>query len=350
MAARDNSDAEVIRVFLKCPGSRSAFDAFFQLCFRVTLNYLRYKKPQFKSFSDQYSDFNHFCRDTAIDILGYHFESKPGRPFYLIIDYFRHRTNGDYDSIADEDLLDLFRVQLLRFIRQKISHFRAEEDPQIENLKRRFKDILRESYYHSLKIGDSPENICLESEQDNLRHDKLPVSFEALKGIAGEAFYNSKTRTEWCRLIFELLNKRTDLQNFVKKYEILTAVIGINSNFVSEVFGDIADAPHFNIERAKRLAYREIPDILDLIEREHIERFKRKGRLSDQEAGWARQAVELYLNDMANCGGTDSIPTYFCETFPSDYHERYLNDYKYIFDTTLGAARQKLLDFLRDNL
>ncbi|MEW5995414.1 MAG: hypothetical protein AB1744_13610, partial [Candidatus Zixiibacteriota bacterium] len=134
----------LIAAFLKHPLNRRLFDRFFRLCCDETAGYLRYLRARgFRLPLDLSSDTDGL-QNLAIDLLGTFLASPGGRPFPILMDYFKKTVRSELTQPDPAQLYHRFRALLHGHIRQERTRLFAAQDPQIENLKRRFKETLKE--------------------------------------------------------------------------------------------------------------------------------------------------------------------------------------------------------------
>jgi len=88
---------------------------------------------------------------------------------------------------------------------------------------------------------------------------------------------------------------------------------------------------------------------LDRIFESDIKRFVAKKRISEQEGRHLLRGCRLYLEELCNGGHTDLIPCYFREVMPDIPQQRYLSNYKYLFETIISRAVAYLREDLGDN-
>ena len=340
----------ILQDFLKNPASRKYFDPFFSLCYRQTLGYLRYLKARgYQLPLDSISPERAF-EDLAIDILGGFLQSQKNKPFHIIFDYYEREEIADFPTSDTEQLLDLFPILLRGFIKKELAKIYKQEKPQLDHLKRRFKDILSGPSYGNMKSRDkSAEYIYLKKNKNTLRKKAEPLFYEDLIQIADRAYLNSKTREEWCAMIFQILDQSGNLQNFIKKHEILKAVIAVNAKYV-EIDGIQPSKPPSPNELSIRTAARDaIPIALQWSRQNTIQLFLNKGRISPSEAERFLQALNNYLTDFGYDSVTDPIPDYYREVMPEKDHSSYLKKHKYIFETVVNKNLEYFKEILKKN-
>jgi len=181
------------------------------VCFRCAAGYLRYLEARgYRIVSDQ-TDQERAISDLAIDVLGGFLQSKPGRPYILIFDYFERHGIQHFNRTEPDELYSHLTILLRGYIRKELAAIRKHENAQLENLKRRFKDILKDSKFRTLKLqGSASDSIHLQSHSGNLRLDHLPVSHQLLTDIVDRAYTASRARTDWCLNIFKQIDEHTD--------------------------------------------------------------------------------------------------------------------------------------------
>ncbi|MBN1212177.1 MAG: hypothetical protein JXA92_06320 [candidate division Zixibacteria bacterium] len=345
----ENSYTRTYRIlldFLNKPLDKKIFIPFFNMAFHLTKGYLLYLqklgyKFPLKSYERQ------ALNDLVIDILGTFLQSKPGRPYYIIFDYLRSRDCFPTGKAEPGRIFDEFTILLRRFIRQEISKLINEENPQVAKLKRRFKETLNKAPYHSFKEGT--ECICLYSNKDNLRKDKPKLKHEELLSLVREALNQSKNRTDWCRKIFDLLDRETDRRNYIEKHRLLSAVIAVNIENV-ELEGATFISPDTPQKELLTKAVDETrQETLSWVEREPLQKYIDKGKITPETATRLLKAVDRFLADFGQNGDSDLITVYFREIAPEITQKEYLKEYKNVFETLINKAREDFIERLKKN-
>jgi len=345
----ENSNAKAYRIlldFLNKPLDKKIFIPFFNIAFRLTKGYLLYLqklgyKFPLKSYEQQ------ALNDLVIDILGSFLRSKPSWPYYIIFDYMRSRDCFPTGKAEPEKIFDEFTILLRRFIRQEISKLTDEENPQVAKLKRRFKETLNKAPYHSLKEGT--ECICLYSNKDNLRKDKPKLKHEVLILLVREALNQSKNRTDWCRKIFDLLDRETDRRNYIEKHQLLSAVIAVNMEQV-----ELEGNSMVSLSTPQKLLLKKAVDkarleTLGWVEKEPLKKYIDKGKITHEMSTRLLKAVDKYLSDFGQNGDNDLLTVYFREIAPEITQKQYLKEYKNVFETLIHKAREDFIECMKKN-
>lgn len=340
----------ILHNFLKNPLSRKCFDPFFKLCYRQTIGYLRYLGAKGQKLPLDSINPEKAFEDLAIDILGGFFQSRRDKPFHIIFDYYEREGIADFQAPDGEQLFDLFLILLRGFIKKELAKICKQEKPQLDHLKRRFKDILSGASYGSMRSRiQAAEYIYLMKYYDVLRKEAEPVLYEDLIQIVEKAYLDSKTREEWCAGIFKILDQSENFQNFIKKHEILKAVIAVNAKYVELDGIQPSRLPSPN-ELSVRMAVRDaIPIAIQWSRQNIIQIFLNKGRISPNEAEQFLHAVNNYLNDFGYNGDPDPIPDYYREVMPKNSHLSYLKKHKYIFDSIVNKTLEYFKEILKKN-
>jgi len=337
----------VVQAFLLNPLNRKVFDSFFETCYSYTMGYLRYLKAKgFQLPLEHRVDGDPFG-DLAVDLLGAFLHSTKEKPFPIIFDYFKKVGIADPDPVDPDNIYYHFTVLLRGHIRQQLSRLKVQRDPQIDHLKRRFKEILKDSRFELIYINRGEEYLFLTQNRDNLRDDKRFIPYEELLKIVEMAYVNSTTRSAWCLNIFEFLNEAIEYQNLVKKHELLAAIVSVNAKYIDADGLQPTGLPTAENALLMRDIEEAIAQTVTWLEETVLNDFVRKSRINDDEAQRFWAASEQYLSDLAHIGETDPIPQYFREVMPKSEHDRYLSEYKYIFETTINHAVEDFKERLK---
>jgi hypothetical protein len=338
-SSKSDSFGAIIQEFLLRPLNRKAFDAFFRLCYQHTIGYVRFLTAKGYRFPLEPKVGGDPISDLAIDILGTLLHSTKDQSFPVVFSYFRKVGVTDPGRADPTKLYDHFTVLIRGHIRQEIFRLVGQYDPQIDHLKRRFKEILKGPDFTTIKTNpDSAEIVFLSGNAKALRRDERAVSYDELLAIAEQTYSMDQPRSQWCRRIFELLDENENAQNFVKKHELLSAVVAVNLKYIDAdgLLPTCLPSPEgdFTIKAAEKA----MEQTLVWLEEAVLKELVRKGRLTENEAEKFKTAALWYLSDLIYSGQTDPIPQYFREAMPEDTHQRFLKDYKYLFETTLNKA------------
>lgn len=343
----NNNYPKIIRDFLENPRNRSAFDAFFKLCHDYVKACLYRRKHLGHDLRLEDRDETKAIADRAYDILGVFLGSKSGEPFFHVFDCFKKPGLYSLLDTPDQDLYYQFKGCLGKFIGQELAKIKSEGNPQIQNLKRRFRNIFKDKRFciqDRAKKGH--EKICLCDHAHNLREDKPAIPYDELYELAEKAYFDSNTRVEWCNNIFELLNEAKEYQNQVVMYELISIVVSINARHV-DLYGLRPSA----MPSARDASIRDAIDnarkrTILWLKNEVLPGFVEKGRIDRDEAERFAKAAELFLIDLGYDGWTDPIPDYFRAFMPEEKHKPYLDDYKYVFETVIEKAKEYFKDIL----
>lgn len=289
--------------------------------------------------------------DLAIDILGSFLRSTRDQPYAVIFDHFHEKGMSGYDQLDPVELFKQFRSLLFGFVRQELSRIKKETDPQLDHLKRRIKDILKQPNYNTFFTANNhTEFVCYADNETNKRNSCPPITYGQLLVLVKEAYDLSRNRNEWCHNIFKALNDMTYLQNCLKKHELISAMVNINMKYVevdglqsSRFPGTDYQVHEKAIENARKLS-------LSWLDKNLLKRFVQKDRITKRISQQISMAVDMYLSDMIYSSGVDLLPAYFREVMPESEHARYLKDYKHIFETSIYKTEQYFRDLIKKSI
>jgi len=342
-----DSYGRILQAFLLNPLNRRAFDSFFKTCYSHTVGYLRYLKAKgFQLPLEHKADGDPFG-DLAIDLLGTFLRSAKENPFPIVFDYFNKAGISDPDQADPDELHHHFTVLLRGHIRRQLSRLKTQQDPQIDHLKRRFKEILIVPRFGSMQGSGGEKCLFLTQYRHDLRGDKSPLPYDELVQIVERAYLKSTSRTAWCLNIFELLNQATEYQRLVKKHELLAAIVSVNAKYIDADGLQPTGLPTAENALLMRDIEEAIAQTLAWLEESVLSTFVRKSRINADEAQRFSVASERYLSDLAHAGETDTIPQYFREVMPESEQTRYLKDYKHVFETTINNAVEDFKERLK---
>ncbi len=342
-------NGDTILHFLNDCHSRKEFNAFYELCYRSTIGYLHFLRNKGYQLPLALATDRNPVVDLSLDILGSFLRSAKNKPFYLIFDYFHQIGITDFQNAEPDELYEKFTPLLFRFIRQDLSKLKNETDPQIANLKHRVNDILKSDNYTVVSSNSGRIKRVMLSKNIHCNRAELPIiPYEETLKIVEESYLKSNNRVEWCKNIFETLDKTPKYQNIFIKHELISAIIAVNMKYVEvenikPVFTHDAES-----EILLRKAERTIREVLPWFRIDVLEKYIGKGRLTPEYAANFERAIQLYLRDFVFSPPTDLLPVYFREVMPPEEHRRYLKKYKYIFETAIQKAEEEFLRRLKN--
>lgn len=344
------SSDSIIKDFLKSPLDSRKFLVFYNLIYRHTLGYVNYLERHGRTMPSETGDRESRLTDLTIDILGAFLRCDKSRPYHIVFDHFEKCGLTDADRATSDELQECLCGLLNGHARQEISKLRGQEDPQISNLKRRFKDILNGSEYVNFGRGtDRIECVHHVESADDLRIDKMPVTGACLEALVDIAYKSSNSRAEWCRNLFEKLNDEKKYQNFIVKHELLSTIVAINCRELEPYDGIAKKVTGPRDGMLRRLMDSASEHAAERTEQEIVTKFREKGKITEHESAALMAALNAYLSDLCEHGDTDPVPRYFKENMPQEAHARYLNEYKYVFETIVNKSVEYFREFLRKN-
>jgi hypothetical protein len=343
----ERSFNEILLAFLEYPTDNLRFKAFFEHCRRRTFGCLYglrrngFRLPGAETTSAA-------LQDLTYDILGSFLRTERGkRPFHVIFDYLKSRGINDPAKHPVEELARQFMILLRSFVRQEAFRITQQEDAQKANLRRRFTDVLSEEGYVSEK---SPKDkwvyVYQAGQEDSLRLDRPLISFTRLQTLVETAYLETTSRSQWCVRIFLELAAIDSAQNRLRKNELVSAALSVSLRYLeAEAYQPLRlPTPEEDFGDGKM---REACELTMLWLSDHvIKEFELKGRISEDEGERLAHAAELYLTDLCVHGNSDPLPEYFREVMPDCRHEKYLENYKYVFDTII----KRMVDDFRSRL
>jgi hypothetical protein len=236
-------------------------------------------------------------------------------------------------------------------VREELRTIRRDADPQIEHLKRRFSDTLSKGEYESFTPKGSRTTYVRLSSGANAERDKLPlITYEDLLEIVEVTYFNSKTRSQWCKNVFKEIDDRDDIRDCIKKHELLKAVIEVNLRYLRDEALLPPQSPTPESELRRTIAHDVRRQTVTWVRMNVVMRFVEKNRIPEWTLDRFVLAADLYLQDLIDSSDVDKLPVYFREVMPEEEHEKYLRQYKHAFETTMNRADQNFRERLRNNL
>jgi hypothetical protein len=341
---------ETVNAFLRAPLDRRCFNIFFEECLRQTiycLNSLRargYRLPVFGETSAA------SLRDLAYDILGSLLRTERGkRPFHVVIDYFNSKGIIDPGDTTAEQLGNLMMGLLWGHTRQELFRITGQVDPQKAKLKRRLSDVLDGPIYKTETIPGSPtEYVSLVANHDNLRLGCPMLSYGGLQRFAESAYLEACNLSQCCTAIFAELDRMAEVQNRLRRHELVSAMVSVVLRYLdTDGFQTPAQSTpegDFDAGAMDQACKETIGWLVETVISEFIE----KGRITREVGGHFALAADHYLIDLSTHGNNDPIPQYFREVMSESEHGKYLETYKYVFETIISRAVEEFRKRLQD--
>jgi len=266
----------------------------------------------------------------------------------VVFDYFEGRGIGDPIKADDETLSGLLIGLIWGHARTERFKIDAQEDPRRANLKRRIREAIASADYRMERTAQE----CLEyvslAARGELRLNAPILSVGALQRLAEIAYLDSRNLSQCCARVFAELNAMTEVQNRLRKHELVSAVVAVVLRYI-ETDGFSAARPstpesdfdEVDMQKAREAAVKHVRERV-------IGDFVSKERITSGVGDRFANAAEQYLLDFCVHGNADPIPQYFRENMPEEEHEQYLNKYKYVFETVINSAVEEFRSRLRD--
>lgn len=336
--------------FLRAPLDRRCFNAFFDECLRQTIHCLNSLRARGYRLPVVGETNVASLRDLAYGILGSLMRTERGeKPYHVVIDYFNSKGITDPRDTPADRLGNLMTALLWSFTRQELFRISGQEDPQKANLKRRLGDVLDgPTYTTETTPGIQTEYVYQTANRDNLRVGCPMLSYDGLQRLAESAYLESCNLSQCCAAIFADLNGMSEVQNRLRRHELVSAVVSVVLRYLdtdgfqtpaqSTPEGDF-DAGTMNQARESTIVW-----LAETVIREFVE----KGRITKGIGDRFALAADQYLIDLSTHGNTDPIPQYFREVIPECEHGKYLETYKYVFETVMSRAVEEFRRRLRD--
>ena len=155
------------------------------------------------------------------------------KPYHVVIDYFNSKGVIDPRDTTAERLGNLMMGLLWSYTRQELFRIKAQEDPQKAKLKRRLGDVLDSPSYGPDSASDSPiEYVYLASNFDNLRLGCPMLFYDGLQRLAETAYLETCNLSQCCAAIFAELDGMIEVQNRLRRHELINAIVGLLQNEV----------------------------------------------------------------------------------------------------------------------
>ena len=236
------AEHSVLIAFLRLPLSRSTFVAFYNLTYRLTRAHLR--RLSFQGYRlpiDDRTDADPVAA-LAVDVLAEILAPVGGFPCAGLFAYLPRQGLRDFQGGDSELIYVLFTAYLRRQISQQLSRLRKDQSPQIENLKRRIKDIAGGAEFCQW-IDPATGHSLIAYADSGI--DATPVgpivSREHLRLLIQQAFAASTSRQAWCRETFRLLGELPGFPPAVYLHDLLNLMVEVNARFLdSEEFAPTA--------------------------------------------------------------------------------------------------------------
>lgn len=337
----------IVREFLLAPLNREVQRAFVMLAIRRTERRLRYLAKRGWTIPTEESAGFDPIGDLAISLIGPSLGRHGGEPFGLLFNYLRQNGCRRFDRADSELLFSLVETWIVTHCHQELSKLGYGTNPQLANLKRRIKDILKGEEYVQIEQDRYTIQVTLAEAYDP--GDRRPlIDPYNLRQIVQSTFLACTTRTAWCRAVFNELLDRSEFSSAILRHELVSAMIAVNIEYVDVRASQSGIGHSVQTDRHYKVAREAVEKTVIAVTEGGLARFVAKGRLTAAESACLAGAIREYLLDLALCSGTDKLPGYFREYMNQSAQDRYLSDYKHIFETTIEEARAVFGQLMRD--
>ena len=345
-----NHDTNPVRAFLQSPLNRVRFDDFLGRCLEVATGYLRYLSARRFSLPLELYSSDNPTRDLAIDILGSLLSRFRGEPFGIVFEYYQREGFEEFDAVSEEELYHHLTILIRSFVRQELSKLRKRNDPQIENLKRRIGDILKDPRYCVLASESSPgrDRVTLAPGREVDDDHREPWPQNELVLAAEWTYQRSPNRSLWCRNLVEEITQDERWCDWVYRHQLVAAMIGVcRANQLLEM-----DQPS-RIPPADHGLSSDLVDQASQVTREWLREdvlqdFVTKGRITVEDIEPFLAAFDAIIADGTQNGTLDKLPAYFRVSMPDQNHQEYLSKYKYVFETAMKGGLQYMAQILTE--
>lgn len=340
---------EALKQFLIAPNNRERFRDFFEVTYRLTVAGLVYKRNRGYKLPSSSDGPSGDINQAAYDILGALLRRDGERPYHIIFDYYERIGINDFTDCEAAVLYDRFRALVLGFVGQELFRLRGQEDPGVAKIKARISHVLKSPTYTHRTIDDKQELIGLSGAPDNDSSGRDLMPYEELLRLIEECYLESTTMELLVRQVLERTANDERFATWVRHHEFTRAIVTVICRHVEIEAPAISCLPTATQLVLQQEIEKECEAAIVVVRQDCAGRFVMKGRISEVEADRLVEAAGRYLADLANGGATDPIPRYFGETMPAEAVERYLADYKYVFETIIGRAVEEFRGRVRNN-
>lgn len=330
--------AQTVRTFIANPADREAFDRFLILALRLARAYIAMRVRR----GSLYVPANEFPAASAVDdcaceCLGSLFESRPGRPFYLITEYFGPRI----DSATPPDrIYALLQGVIAGHLDQELMRF----NPQSVAIRRAILRAMSEPEFEKVRAGGH-DHWALRSTA-NARREHLPqIEDDALQHVINGACRRFSDMPDRCRFTFEALNQDDRFQNLIECRRFIAILIRILTDHDGSA---PSQGPDPNTDYIRRTVRILADNAMRSISEDLLPSLVKKRGLNDIECLALRHALTNLMTDFAEDGSHDLLPGYLKEVMPAGSEKVYLQRYKYAWETLVANAKERLRAGLRE--
>jgi hypothetical protein len=330
--------ARTVRAFLEDPASRGAFDGFFDLSSRLARSYVALRVRR----GTLHVPANEFPLATAIDdcaceCLGSLFASKAGRPFHLIIDYFRSRIT---DQTPPDRIHALLQGMIAGHIDQELMRF----NPQGVAIRRAILRAMGDNTFVEVRLGGR-DHWALCSTTGSRREHLLAIDDSTLQQFIHVACRSFPDMPERCRSIFDQLNEDDRFQNLLECKRVISTMLRILTNHDDVRPSGVSDPRSEYVRRTVQLL---AANAIDLAVDQVLAKQVHKRGFSENETNAFRQALVNLMDDFTQDGDHDLLPGYLKEAMTPCDESAYLERYKYIWETLVSRCKELLRETLRE--
>jgi len=340
---------EVLKRFLTAPDDHDRFTDFFEVAYRLTIAGLGFLRKRGYRLPDSNDGPSGDIDQAAYDILGALLRRDGERPFHVIFDYYEKLGINGFAGYEAAVLYDRFRALMLSFVRQELHRLRNQADPGVARIKARIARVLKSPGYAHRTIGEKQELISSSGapDADSSGRDLMP--YDNLLQLVEECYLETTTMELLVRRVLKRVADDGRFAPWIRQHEMTKAAVTVICRHVEIEGPAISCLPTATQLVLQQEIEKECEAAIVAVCQDCASRFIAKGRISEVDAARLVDAARRYLADFTNGGVTDPIPRYFAETMPAEAVERYLADYKYVFETIIGKAVEEFRERVRNN-
>ncbi len=330
--------ARAVRAFLDHPTDRRAFNDLFELSSRMAHSYIaiRVRRGTLHVPSNEFPQST-AVEDCACECLGSLFASKPGRPFYFIIDYFRSR-------ITDQTPPDRVHALLQGMIAGHIDQELMQLNPQGVSIRRAILRSMGDDSFEVLRV-DGRDHWAIRSSAGSRREHLPQVDDSTLQHFIHTACRSFPDMPRRCRSIFEQLDGDDRFQNRLECKKFMPALLRVLTNH-DDARPSATSNPRS--EYVRRTVQLLAANAVDLAVDQVLTNQARKRGFSEDETSTFRRALANLMDDFGQDGDHDLLPGYLKEAMTACDESAYLQRYKYVWEALVSRCKELLRDMLRE--
>lgn len=316
--------------------SYKEINSVIDICFKISLSYLKYKQFKGTNFLDK---FGLTPEDLAYDSIAELFIKNNDGLFVELKDYFK---DIDLINIEEESLFSYLRRLVFSKTNNMIFKMHNTFNPGLSKVLRNIKRVVRKSNNYFIEEYFDEQVISIVGH--NIYDDHLPLYPPELFNIELQA---KLSKNSSINNIVEATFSILTTQNIYKKsypiFELATFIVSYYND--SEILEDLEEEQMFSKEEQEKF----INTVIQLIESNHMSGYIKHQKVTLEEKKYLLMTLkdilnnDFFSNDFADLSYYDLLKNYIHQLTKDEYKNRYKKIVEYLAKSAKGEMKVILM-------